>query len=319
MAASRPICGGGDPAALAMSSCAKAKARPKNKGGRRVTDSSLKLKRTPHAFAFFLADMKRKALSWKKRRLTCKTTVSRRDLYLMRYRHLTRAEKQVYVDKAEEAKQKKDALRRQLLQARRAAKKRPAAPSAVVEEAKDHSAGAQMWLSLPMPRTSAHESCLQEGGEDMLEPATPSMQWPLAWHWTEEPSAVQHEVEAADVSLGCGSYGCCVAVRDKVTGEAFCLKFPEAVDRAARESVKHEFRILSRLRHPNVVSAIAWVTSSDGVWQGFFDGSREVESVGMAKHTWRTHPWSWGGPPGADRSGNQLYAPRIHCSLGSET
>ena len=111
--------------------------------------------------------MKKKGLAWKSRRLPGKTTVSRFDLYLMRWQHLTCADKQVYVDNAQQALHKEHDVRRQLLQALRAAKKRPAASYAVADQptfaqsaaVAGHSAGAQMWLPLPMPPADAHDNC----------------------------------------------------------------------------------------------------------------------------------------------------------------
>ena len=83
--------------------CAMAprRARTRDRGsGTRVTGKFLKVQRTPHAFAIFLAHMKEHAQKYEKRRLNRKTIVMRMDLMTERYRSLPGHEKQFYVDKS---------------------------------------------------------------------------------------------------------------------------------------------------------------------------------------------------------------------------
>ena len=273
-------------------------AQPKRSSGRRTSDKSLKLKRAPHAFALFLSHMKARARAYQKRRLRSKTTVWRMDLMSRRYQLLPASEKKPFVDKSLEALHNKQTRRVQLLQARRVAAQ-PLAESSVVvdhlaespvvvEQPGSHATAdaprtlthsgveyeiSQMWLSLPMPATSPGWACWHEGSPGMEEPVPPGTQWPRTWQWSEQPSGVQHDLIAAMHPMGSGSYGCCLSLKDKLTGESFCLKVPRATseDPAAVEcdSLKHEYRILVQLNHPNVVRAIAWISSRDGDFHGF--------------------------------------------------
>ena len=73
------------------------KERKSRSGTRRATDKSLNLKRTPHAFAYFIASMEKNKGSRQKRRLRGKQFVSRIDLVALRWKNLPDAEKLVYV------------------------------------------------------------------------------------------------------------------------------------------------------------------------------------------------------------------------------
>ena len=75
----------------------------------------------------------------------------------------------------------------------------------------------------------------------------------------ERPSGVHRDLVAKMPALGWGSYGSCLAVDDKMTGERFCLKVPRPGDDRAETSVKHEFRILAQMTHTNVMRAEAFV------------------------------------------------------------
>ena len=269
-------------------------ARRKNRSGKRVSDKSLQIKRTPHVFGFFLADMKTRACAYKKHRLLKKTTVWRMDLLSQRYRGLDHLEKQIYILKSEQAMARKSIVRLHALEVRAGAGVGPSQSSAVADEAvgpvqpsavaavaqgtdvasvaqgTDAVAGgnSQLWLSLAMPGESPGYESWHHDARDLAAPSGDASQLPLAWQWVERPSGVHRDLEAKMPALGWGSYGCCLAVDDKKTGERFCLKVPTPGDDDAEASLKHEFRVLSRMSHTNVMRAEAWVVSHDGRCEG---------------------------------------------------
>ena len=285
---------------------ASGRGKRKNRSGKRVSDKSLLIKRTPHAFAFFLAHMKERACAYKKVRLHGKTTVWRMDLLSLRYRNLKASEKQIFMAKSQDALARKSAVRLQKLQVLRGAvvgpsqssadadaavapaqssavadaAVGPAQSSAVAEAAIDVAAVAkgteavaggssQLWLSLAMPGQSPGYETWHHNGRDLASPAADASQWPLAWQWVERPSGVHRDLVANMPALGSGSYGCCLAVKDRLTGESFCLKVPRPGDDRAETSLKHEFRVLSQVAHTNVMRAAGWAISRDGKSEGF--------------------------------------------------
>ena len=100
-----------------------------------MSDKSLLIKRTPHAFAFFLAHMKSRACAYTKVRLHVKTTVWRMDLLSLRYRGLHDSEKQIFIAKSEEALARKSVVRLQKLHDLRDAVVGPSQSSAVADAA----------------------------------------------------------------------------------------------------------------------------------------------------------------------------------------
>ena len=160
----------------------------KNRSGKRVSDKSLLIKRTPHAFAFFLGHMKERACAYKRVRLHRKTTVWRMDLLSLRYRNLKDSEKQIFMAKSQDALARKSAVRLEKLLSLRGGPSQssadadaavapaqssavadaaggPAQSSAVAEAAIDVASVAkgteavaggssQLWLSLAMPGQS---------------------------------------------------------------------------------------------------------------------------------------------------------------------
>ena len=264
---------------------AGARAAPRRQGGRRVTDKSLNLKRVPNPFAFFLAEMRQKAAVTKKPAAWHSMS--------QRYHALSASEKQVYEDKSKAAMQEKQQAKAQLLRERRSEQQRATA-SAVAETPQPvtsavamsshapglgtpaamgqdiRGGGAQMWLSLPMPMTSPGAAWMQEGGEHFQEATPPAVAGlPNIWQWVEQPSAVLHDLHCDGALLGAGTYGSCLLVKDKMTGETFCLKIPRENGKLEQESVKREYYTLLKLQHPNVVHAIAWISSRDGARQGY--------------------------------------------------
>ena len=272
---------------------ASSRARRKNRSGRRVSDRSLQIKRTPHAFGFFLAHMKTRACAYRKRRLQVKTTVWRMDLLSLRFRALEDCQKQIFIAKSEEALARKTVVRLQKLNADLDADDGPCQSSAIAEAgaglvqssavadpARDIASVAkgteavaggasQWWLSLAMPGQSPGYETWHHDARDLASPSTDASQWPLAWQWVDRPGGVHRDLVAKMPPLGRGSYGCCLAVKDKMTGESFCLKVPWPGDRRAETSLKEEFRILAEMRHTNVMRAEAWLISQDGSCEGF--------------------------------------------------
>ena len=233
----------------------------------RVTDKSLNLKRIPNAYAFFLKDMSNNCRKMG-RRMHTKTLVWRMDLMRLRYRSLSDDERQVYKDKNAKALQDKAVVKASLVASAVAGEVAPPVPAAATPYARVvvESGGSQMWLSLPMPVASPGvvTSC------EAAEPAPPTCAWPCTWQWTEQPSAVQHSLATRGngaAAVGAGVYGCCLAVSDKLTGESFCIKVPRETGDVA--SVKLEYQTLSKLQHPNVVRALAWVSAQHDARQGF--------------------------------------------------
>ena len=250
--------------------------------GKRVSDKSLLIKRTPHAFAFFLAHMKSIACAYTKVRLHVKTTVWRMDLLSLRYRGLHDSEKQIFIAKSEEALARKSAVRLQKLDDLRGAVVGPSQSSAVADAAvgsaqssavaeaaidvasvakgtKAEAGGCtQFWLSLAMPGESPGYETWHFDARDLASPSADASQWPLAWQSVERPSGVHRDLVANMPALGSGSYGCCLAVKDKLTGESFCLKVPRPGDDRAETSLKHEFRVLAQMAHTNVMRAAGW-------------------------------------------------------------
>ena len=272
--------------------------QPARKAGRasgtRVTGKFLKVQRAPHAFAIFLSHMKEHAQKDRKRRLSRKTTVMRMDLMTQRYRSLPAHEKQFFVDKSMAALQEKRQRQAKLLQAHREATQAQPPASAVAEQAGlaqpvvegSHAGGDQvhaaktapgqdeaslLWLSLPVPATSPTCDIGHAGSLDLDDPAPPAHEWPLRWEWIERPSGIQHSLRAEVHPLGAGSYGCCLAVKDTLTGEAFCLKVPRPTKQGGSEceGLQHEYRTLQKLNHCNVVRGIAWIESRQGDSHGF--------------------------------------------------
>ena len=258
---------------------ASERAGRKSRSGRRVSDKSLLIKRTPHAFAFFLAHMKSRACAYKQVRLRVKTTVWRMDILSLRYRGLNDSEKQIYIAKSEEAFARKSVARLQKLQVLRGAAVGPSQSSAVAESSTVAEAAkgtdavvggsSQLWLSLAMPGQSPGYETWHHDARDLASLSADASQWPLAWQWVERPSGVHRDLVANMPALGSGSYGCCLAVKDKLTGESFCLKVPRPSDDRAETSLKHEFRVLSQMTHTNVMRAAGWVVSRDGSCEGF--------------------------------------------------
>ena len=75
----------------------------------------------------------------------------------------------------------------------------------------------------------------------------------------------------AGPAIAAGSHGCCIPVKDALTGERFCLKVPrgDAGEPVPRSHLQKEFELLKRLNHVNVVRALSWVNSREGDVQGF--------------------------------------------------
>ena len=241
---------------------AKAKAASRKRSGRYVSDKSLKLKRAPHAFAFFLSDMKHKGNSH-----ACGM-----DEMSKRYKALSASERQVYVDKSNQARAEKRYARTQLLKPN----ERPGASAVVASETSAmpcssiRGGGVHTWLSLPLPAASPGLPCVQDGGEDLVDRPPPEVSsLPSIWRWVETPSAIQHDLHRVGALLGSGTFGSCSVVQDKATGETFCLKTPHRNTDMEHNHLMHEHDTLQKLRHPNVVHAVAKVTSRDGAWQAF--------------------------------------------------
>ena len=211
----------------------------------------------------------------------------------LRYRGLHDSEKQIFIAKSEEALARKSVVRLQKLHDLRDAVVGPSQSSAVADAAvgsaqssavaevaidvasvakgtkADAGGGTQFWLSLAMPGQSLGYETWHHNSRDLASPSADASQWPLAWQWVERPSGVHRDLVANMPALGSGSFGCCLAVKDKLTGESFCLKVPRPGDDRAETSLKHEFRVLSQMTHTTVMRAAGWVVSRDGSCEGF--------------------------------------------------
>ena len=82
--------------AFAFAAMAPTVVRGKKASGRRVTNKSLQLRRTPHAFALFLKHMTGKRAWYKGRRLRAKTMIWRMDLLSLRFRMLPAVERDAF-------------------------------------------------------------------------------------------------------------------------------------------------------------------------------------------------------------------------------
>ena len=244
---------------------AKAKVASRKRSGRYVSDKSLKLKRAPHAFAFFLSDMKRKG-AFSKYAEPCGM-----DEMSKRYKALSASERQVYVDKSKQALLEKRDARAQLLKP----KELPGASVVVASETSAipgsciHGGGVHAWLSLSLPVASPGLPCVQDGGEDRVDLVASCVPLPTIWRWVEAPSAIQHDLHRVGDLLGAGTFGSCFVVQDKASGETFCLKTPHKNTDMELKHLMREHDTLQKLRHPNVVHPVAKVSSRDGVWKAF--------------------------------------------------
>ena len=98
---------------------------------------------------------------------------------------------------------------------------------------------------------------------------------PQQWVWVEPVSAVRHVLElrshvdgenaSRSAVLGTGAFGQCLRVVDSCTGEDFCLKTPAAASRdaAAERCLRKEYQVMRRLNHPNVLRALALISSCE--------------------------------------------------------
>ena len=255
---------------------------PRARSGRNyVSDKSLQVARTPHAFALFLSDMKTKAVKLTGRRLRKKTTVWRMDLLAMRYRSLPAAAKQTFVEQSRAALCEKKKARAAKLQpvptASTQAAPWPCRAPAVAEQSSREPAtsvaeqGAQLWLALPMLADTPDLVSEQPEANDTDGMEATATRCPRTWQWLEPFGGCRRELEVSLPSLGAGSYGCCLSAKDKLTGETFCVKVPRRGEREsqANASLRHEYKVLKELHHPNVVRSVAWATSNDGSCEGF--------------------------------------------------
>ena len=261
--------------------------RGKKTSGRRVTNKSLQLGRTPHAFALFLKHMTGKCEWYKGRRLGAKTMIWRMDLLSMRFRNLPAVERNVFLTQSAAALAQRKGERATILHDLRSAPSESGNASTVVEESHGNplsssvrvlqpgepaSSSAQVWLSLPVPALSPVCTSGEGDAAASAEQAAVTGIWPCDWRWMELPSGVVRHFRCATAVLGSGSYGCCLSVKDSLTGEVFCLKLPRsgtARESVAEVSLKHEYKILKDMRHTNVVHAVAWLSSLDGNSEGF--------------------------------------------------
>ena len=241
---------------------AKAKAAPRKRSGRYVSDKSLELKRVPHAFAFFLSDMKRKGDS----QAGGMAEMSKR------YKALSVSERQVYVDKSQQALSAKREARVQMLNPKQDTGTQVIAATeiSVGSRADIHGGGVHTWLSLPLPAASPDLPCVQNENEELVDrPPIEVLALPSLWRWVEAPSAVQHDLQRVGPRLGAGTFGNCSVVQDMATGEVFCIKSPHKNTDKEHSHLLQEHDTLQKLRHPNVVHPIALVTSHDAAWKAF--------------------------------------------------
>ena len=130
---------------------------------------------------------------------------------------------------------------------------------------------ASAWLRLEVPK---HTPCLQPTSPE--HPVGRSItSLPQVWIWIEAISAVRHvlllhshddgEDTSAEHALGRGTFGQCLRVTDSCTREVFCLKAPASAptDAVAVRAPRKEAQVMQRFSHPNVVRAVALVSSED--------------------------------------------------------
>ena len=204
--------------------------------GRRVTNGELKIKKPPHAYAFFLTHMKTMAHRLDGRRLRCKTCVLRADLMSQKFRFLSSSARQPYLDKAEKALAATRSLRQTLLQARKSQSAKPNIAASVVTETAPASVVTEMapasvvtetapasvitktapqsvssaeplstlWLRLDLPSTTPvfryddTPSCTPH--EACISPAATISQDIV---WVEKQSGIRHELQLGDGSSAC--------------------------------------------------------------------------------------------------------------------
>ena len=293
--------------------------------GRRVSNVVLKIKRPPHAFAFFLAHMKTVAHRLGGRRLRRKTCVWRADLLTQKFRLLSSSARQPFLDKAEAALAETRSLRQTKLQSRKSPSAQPNIASSVITETvsasvitqtapasgktktaphSDSSAEAlsSLWLRLDLPSSTpvfqyeethsgtCHEAC--------VSPAASISQDVV---WVEKQSGIRHELRLGDGSsarhnlldhgVGHGSYGVCHQVTDRSTGERFFIKLPRAGSSAdvCRLSLREEYQALMKLHHPNVIQPLSLITLHDD----------SVHSLLMPLFELNLWQWLAAKPPGS--------------------
>ena len=118
-----------------------------------------------------------------------------------------------------------------------------------------------MWLALPMAAGAEESALCEEEGVDMETAfSSPRTPLPRAWQWCERTSLLQRDLRGDGSRLGCGAYGFRLALRDQATQESFCLKIPKVMGSAEAQSVKREFHMLAKLKHPNLMRVLAWVS-----------------------------------------------------------
>ena len=251
-----------------------------------MSDKSLLIKRTPHAFAFFLATMKSRVCGYKKVRLHAKTTVWRMDLMSLRYRALHDSAKQMFIAMSEEALAHKSRVRLQKLHtlpgadvgpsqasADPHAAVAPALSSAVAEGPIDAAPVAKdaqtVAGEVAMPGQSPGYATRHHDARKAVAPSAPASYWPLNWQCTDRHSTVHRDLVARMPALGSGAFGCCFAVEDALTGESFCLKVAKPGDQNAELCLKSEFEALRHLKHTNIMRTEGWAISRDGSYEGF--------------------------------------------------
>ena len=251
-----------------------------------MSDKSLLIKRTPHAFAFFLATMKSRVRGYKKVRLHAKTTVWRMDLMSLRYRALHDSAKQLFIAMSEEALAHKSRVRLQKLHtlpgadvgpsqasADPHAAVAPALSSAVAEGPIDAAPVAKdaqtVAGEVAMPGQSPGYATWHHDAREAVTPSAPASYWPLNWQCTDKHSTVHRDLVARMPQLGSGAFGCCFAVEDALTGESFCLKVARPGDQNAEICLKSEFDVLGHLKHTNIMRTEGWAIARDGSYEGF--------------------------------------------------
>ena len=226
----------------------------KRASGRKKTLAELGVKRLPKARELWAKEHFAKR-GGKVRRLREKTAIYSHKAMWQQWRALPGTEREVWRAQQERMRvERADAIRRR--------KQTIAASPPDIDEralmAATHVARAPGAgeTSSPMPCSGAAEL------DELVAPAI--VDDVRSFPWCDDRCGAARKMELSShriLPLGGGSYGLCMAVVDRETGESFCAKIAQDGDGAelSEEALRSEYDVLRRCSHPGVIRAHALI------------------------------------------------------------
>ena len=225
----------------------------KRASGRRKTLADLGVDRLPKARELWAKSFFAKR-GPKARRMGQKTAVYSHMAMWLKWRALPSVERKFWQDRMDTLRNERAETIRRNKSANGVCRKQPATEGGANQAATNV---AQGWaVEAPSPSDETESDAI----------VAPSIFGEVAtFPWCDERSGAARKLELSSrrtLPLGGGTYGLCMAVVDRDTGEAFCVKIAKDGDVAesSAEALRLEYDVLRRCWHPNIIRPHALIT-----------------------------------------------------------